>query len=271
MTLTLRYSLGFGKVWSIPNKRMSYTVQQLANLAGISTRTLHHYDEIGLLKPARIKNNGYRQYEKEELLKLQQILFFRELDFPLHEIAKILASPSFNRKRALQDQKKLIGLKRDRLTKLIKTIDESISSITNKTTMNDKQLYTSFDDAEQQKYAEEAKERWGHTDAYKQSAERVKKMTKEDMGRIKKENDDLMKEIAAAMPKGPKSKEVQALIAQHYKNLANFYDPNPKIYRGLAEMYVADPRFTAYYEKYAKGLAISMKEAMIYYADTLEK
>lgn len=118
-------------------------------------------------------------------------------------------------------------------------------------------------------YEQEAKERWGDTEAYKQSQERVAKMTKADMDLIGKKNDELLREIAASMNKGPQNPEVQALIGRHYDGLRNFYEPNPEMYKGLAEMYVSDPRFTAYYEKYAAGLAQFMRDAMVSYADSL--
>lgn len=120
-------------------------------------------------------------------------------------------------------------------------------------------------------YHAEAKERWGHTDAYKQSEERVKKMTKEDLARITVENETLLHEIAARMQQGAESPEVQALIARHYAGLRNFYEPSPEMYRGLADMYVSDPRFTEYYEKHAVGLAEFMKNAMHHYASSLDK
>ncbi len=250
---------------------MYYSVQQLATLAGVSVRTLHHYDDIGLLKPARVQSNGYRKYGEEELLKLQQILFFRELDFSLEEIAKIITSPSFDMEVALNDQRNLIELKAKRLHKLIKTIDKTIKKINHKTIMKDQELYDSFKDPEQAQYAEEAKERWGNTEAYKESQKRVAKMTKEDMELFKKRADELMQAIAKAMPKGATSIKMQKLIAEHYYGLRNFYEPSLEMYRGLANMYVDDPRFTAYYEEYAVGLAQVMKEAMHYFADTQEK
>ncbi len=117
-------------------------------------------------------------------------------------------------------------------------------------------------------HAKEAKERWGHTDAYKQSEERLKKMSNEDMEKIKNDAESLNLEIVKNMEKGAESKEVQDLIEKHYNALRNFYEPTHERYRGLADMYVSDPRFTAYYEKYAKGLAQFMHDAMIYYVDT---
>lgn len=257
--------IGFGRGQNI----MSYSVQKLADLSGTTVRTLHHYDEIGLLKPSRRKSNGYRFYDEPELLKLQQILFFKELDFPLPEIQKIISDPEFDAARALEDHKKLIELKKKRLTGLVKTIDKTIKKMKKEITMNDEELYESFKE-HGEKYADEAKARWGNTDAYKQSAERVAKMSKEDMIAIKKAADQLMQDIAANMSFGAGSKEIQKLIGKHYDALRKFYEPNLKMYRGLADMYVADPRFTAYYEKYAKGLALFMRDAMHIYADQNE-
>ena len=172
---------------------------------------------------------------------------------------------------ALQDQRKLLELKKKRLSGLIKTIDKTLTKLNHEKNMNDEELYDSFTKEKMDQYTKEAKERWGHTEAYKQSQERVKKLTKEDFARIKKEGDELMKELVKNMDKSPESKEVQKLIAQHYNNLRTFYEPNLKLYRGLANMYVDDPRFRAYYEKYAVGLAEFMKEAIIVYCDEREQ
>lgn len=131
--------------------------------------------------------------------------------------------------------------------------------------MNDQELYTAFNDEEQKKYAAEAKQRWGHTDAYQQSQERIKKMTPADLNNIKRDADLFMKKIAATMGKGATSPEFQGLIDQHYNSLKIWYEPNLELYRNLADMYVSDPRFKAYYEKFAPGLAEVMREAMVFY------
>ena len=250
---------------------MPYTVQQLAKLAGISVRTLHYYDEVGLLKPSSIKKNGYRQYEEPELLQLQQILFFRELEFPLEEIKQILAAPHFDMRSALEDHRKLIELKKKRLTGLIKTIDKTIEKLDSKNSMTDDELYGSFSKEEAEQYAEEAKQRWGHTDAYKQSQQRVAKMTKDDWTKLNEKNAKITEELVAAMAHGSKSAEAQAAIAKHYDALRAFYEPNPEMYRGLGSMYVDDPRFKAFYEKIAPGMAVFMRDAMGAYADTIER
>lgn len=246
---------------------MTYTVQQLAELADVSVRTLHHYDHIGLLRPVRQAGNGYRQYGEVELLKLQQILFFRELEFPLDEIKRILHDPNFNMQIALSNQRALIELKRKRLSKLLKTIDQTMKKLNHQTTMTDKDLYVGLSKEEEAAYTAEAKERWGHTDAWKQSQERYGKLSDADKQKIGQAGQDLMKEIAAKMSEGPKSDVVQKLITRHYEALRVFYDPHPTMYRGLAEMYVADPRFAAYYEKFAPGLAQFMRDAMVEFCD----
>ena len=253
----------------------SYSIQELAKLANVSKRTLKHYDEIGLLKPQRQGSNNYRRYTRDELLRLQQILFFRELDFPLNEIKKIMNSPQFDMAIALGNHRALIAIKRDRLDKLMKTIDQTIIKIKDpknkKTTMTDQDLYSSFSKEEEEKYAAEAKERWGNTDAYKQSQERYGKMSDREKEAVAIAGDTLMKEIAKAFKVGESATgpEMQKLIAKHYEGLRTFYDPNPELYRGLGEMYVADERFTAFYDRYAPGLAPFMRDAMIAYADGL--
>ena len=234
---------------------MSYSVQQLAKLAGVTVRTLHHYDQIGLLKPMLIEQNGYRKYGQTELLKLQQILFFREMDFPLEEIAKIVSAPGFNLKQALTDQRRMLEIKKKRLNGLIKTVDRTIKSLNQEITMNDQDLYGAFSKDEMEAYAAEAKERWGNTDAYKQSQERVKKMGKEGLKKVMEESNQISAELAKNMDKDPADPIVQAIVDKHYKWLQAFYEPNLEIYQGLGEMYSNDPRFAANYEKVKPGLA----------------
>lgn len=250
---------------------MPYTVKQLANLAGVSVRTLHHYDYVGLLSPSRQPGNGYRQYNESDLLRLQQILFFRELDFPLDEIERIMKNPAFDMTAALHDQRHLLELKRKRLTGLMKTIDKTIAKLKHNRPMTNDELYSSFTKEEAEQYATEAKERWSNTDAYKQSQERVKSLTKDDWKRIQDAGDKLMRDIVANRERGASSPEIQALIAQHYDGLRTFYEPNIVMYRGLADMYVGDSRFAAFYEKYSPGLALFMRDAMHAYCDAQSK
>lgn len=276
LTLTLRHSLVSiaGEVDTDQSTSpMSYTVNKLAKIAGVSVRTLHYYDEVGLLKPSTLQKNGYRVYGERELLELQQILFFRELDFPIEEIKRIMSSPAFDKRQALHDHRAMIELKKKRLSGLIKTIDTTLQKLENQHPMDDqdmKELYETFGEETMKNYAEEVKQRWGNTEAYKQSMERYKKTTKADLEKYKKDSDIFMKKVAATMDKGATSPEFQVLIAEHFKSLSMWYEPNFEMYRGLAKMYVDDPRFTAYYEAYAPGLAKVFSEGMIYFVDQNE-
>ena len=250
---------------------MAYTVQQLATLTGNTTRTLHHYDEIGLLKPARIQSNGYRQYDEAELLKLQQIMFFRELDFPLKDIKVIFEDPKFDMATALLEHRKLIEIKKERMTNLLNTIDKTLNKINNKKYMDDKELYDGFSKEELESWNKEAKERWGNTDQYKQSVGKYEALTKEQKLQMKKDGDALMQEIAANMDKDPGSPEVQALVQRHYDSLKFFYVPTLEIYRNLADMYIGyqgDERFRAYFERFNKDLPEFMHDAIFVYCDT---
>ncbi len=249
---------------------MSYTVQQLADLAGVSVRTLRHYDDISLLSPAR-ETNGYRVYGEAELLRLQQILFFRELELPLEEIATMLAKPGFHMTAALKEHRVQIEKKRLRLAGLIGTIDKTLAKLSGKQEIRDEELFEAFWEKHEKEYLPEAEQRWGNTEAFKQSKERTKHLTKEDYKRMSKDADAFMKTLALCIDSGPKSKKTQELIAQHYKSLATFYDPSPEIYRGLAEMYIADPRFRAYFEKYDPRMPEFMREAMVVYCEGKER
>ncbi len=249
---------------------MTYSVQELSTLAGISVRTLHHYDAIKLLSPQR-EANGYRTYGEAELLRLQQILFFRELEFPLENIAAILNKSDFDIAKALEQHRIQIEQKQTRLTGLIGTIDKTLAKISGKKEIEDSELFDAFWEKHETEYAKEAEERWGQTDAYKQSKERTKHLTKEDYKRMAKDADVFMKTLAACMESGPTSPETQELIAKHYESLRTFYDPSPELYRGLGHMYVDDPRFRAYYEKYDVRMSEFMRDAMHAYCDRLEK
>lgn len=247
---------------------MSYTVQQLARLANTSVRTLHYYDAIGLLSPSRVSENGYRRYEEPELLKLQQILFFRELDLPLADIKRILQSPYFDLTAALIDQRRLLELKKKRLAKLITTINQTIKKLNHQSNMKDEELYDAFADEDTKAYAAEAKERWGNTDAYKQSQARVSKMTKVQMQELKEDGEKHLQALAKAMDLGVDSPEVQALIKKSHANVNFFYDCSVEMFRNLGKMYVTDPRFTATYEKVRPGLAAFVHQAIELYCDT---
>ncbi len=243
----------------------SYTVQKLASLAGVTVRTLHHYDAIGLLKPGSRTDSGYRLYKEKDLLKLQQIMFYKELEFPLDEIKKIINNKSFNMVRALENHRKMLADRNKRTETLLKTIDKTIKELKEeKHMLKDEELYEGFSKEEAKKlreYAEEAAKTYD-PGMVKESYHRVRKLTKEQWKNVQKEGEDNTKLLASLMGKDPASKEVQAAITKHYNHLNNFYTPNKEMYRGLGELYVTDDRFRAHYDKYGKGLADFIKKAI---------
>lgn len=246
-----------------------YKVKQVAEYSGISIRTLHHYDEIGLLKP-KIGANGYRQYDDADLAKLQQILFFKELDFKLDGIKNILSNPAFDYRESLYKHKQVLESKKERLEKIIDSIDVTIESLNGGRKMTNKERFEAFDmkkiEEHQKKYESETKERWGNSDAYKQSHNKTKKYTKEDWERVHAQTNAAYQLFLDAMVKGPESKEAMIACEAHRQSITdNFYDCSMEIYVNLGEMYVADERFTKNINKIGEGLAEFMSEAIKIY------
>ncbi|MFA9380014.1 MAG: MerR family transcriptional regulator [Acetanaerobacterium sp.] len=242
---------------------MKRTVHEVASLAGVSVRTLHYYDQIGLLPPSEVTEAGYRLYDDTALALLQQILFFRELDFPLAEISQIVNSPSFDRRRALSGHRALLLLKRERLERLIRLVDDTLKGET-------KMSFTEFDmtaiEQAQRQYADEVKQRWGSTDAYTESTKRTASYNKEDWRRITEESDAIYDGFAAQMGGGPASPAVAQLVADWQAHItAHFYECTNEILAGLGEMYVSDPRFTENIDKRKSGLAQFMSDAIRLY------
>jgi DNA-binding transcriptional MerR regulator len=247
-----------------------YTVKKLAKLSGLTVRALHHYDSIGLLRPSKRTDAGYRVYKEKDLLKLQQILFYRELEFPLDKIKRIINRQGFDMVKALESHKKMLLDRHERTKKLVITIDKTIKKLKEEETMlKDEDLYEGFSKEEAKKlreYAEEAAKTYD-PGMVKESYQRVRKLTKEQWQNVKKEGEDNTKRLASLMSKDPASKEVQDAIAKHYAHLNNFYTPNLVMYRGLGNLYVTDGRFRAHYDKYAKGLADFIKKAIDIFCD----
>ena len=238
---------------------MNQTVHEVAAAAGVSVRTLHYYDQIGLLRPAGTTEAGYRLYDDAALARLQQILFFRELDFPLSEIREILDNPSFDKQRAMHAHKDLLILKRERLERLIALVNNTIKG---EKTMSLKEFDMTEIEQAQKQYADEARQRWGSTDAYKQSAKRTASYNKEDWARINAEAEQIYDGFAAQMGNDPASPAVQQLVANWQAHIStNFYDCTKEMLAGLGEMYIADERFTKNIDKRAPGLAQFMSDA----------
>ncbi len=242
---------------------MKGTVHEVAKLSGVSVRTLHYYDEIGLLRPSKITDAGYRLYDDTALARLQQILFFRELDFPLCKIREILDNPAFDQQGALHSHKKLLLLKKQRLERLITLVDNTLKG-------EPEMSFKAFDMSEieqaQKQYSDEAKQRWGDTDAYTQSTKRTASYTKEDWARIQSETDAIYEGFAEQMNGDPASPAVQQLVADWQAHISrNFYDCTPEILKGLGEMYVNDERFTKTIDEHAQGLAQFISDAIKVY------
>jgi len=204
-------------------------------------------------------------YEEKELLVLQQILFFRELEFPLEQIRDMMNAKTFSARDALVDQRKLLVMKKKRLEKLIHTVDSRLKG--GEKIMDDTQLFGSFDQKQLDEYKEEARKRWGNTKAFKQSEERTKHWTKEDYKKIAEEGNTLTAELAKLMDLGAADDTVQKMIAKHYQGIGVFYDCSYEMYRGLGQLYVDDKRFSAYYDKFRPGMARFMRDAIAYFCD----
>ncbi|MGH4123565.1 MAG: MerR family transcriptional regulator [Clostridium sp.] len=251
---------------------MPYKIKEVADMVGVSIRTLHHYDQIGILKPDSVTAAGYRLYTDVDLERLQQVLFFKELDFNLEEIKEILDNPDFDRKHALRAHRELLIEKKKRLSKIIKSVDKTIDSIEGGTNMNNKEMFEGFDITEieiaKEKYAEEAKQKYGNTEAYKESAKKTSKYTKADWAKINITNEKIYGEIVANMHKGITDPEVQNAVAELRQEItSNFYNCTIEIFRGLGDLYVNDERFTANIDKHKEGLAKFLSEAIKYYCD----
>jgi MerR family transcriptional regulator, thiopeptide resistance regulator len=244
---------------------MTHTIGAIARLAGISIRTLHHYDEIGLLSPGVRSAAGYRLYEDADLERLQQDLLLRELGFGLDEIARVLDDPAYDRGTALHQQRDQLERNRARLDRLIAAVDQAITASQEGRTMTPEESLEVFGDFDPSEYEDEAKERWGDTDAYKESARRTKSYTKADWQRIGAESEEINQAFIALMDAGVPATSTQAreVAERHRGHITKwFYPCSPEIHAGLGAMYVADPRFTKNIDKARDGLAKYMSEAI---------
>lgn len=245
---------------------MNLRINEIAKLAGVSVRTLHYYDEIGLLKPFSVdEQNGYRFYDDSSIEKLQQILFYRELDFPLKTIAKIISSPDYDKQKALSEQKKLLMLKKRRLEYLIETLDKAEKGAN---TMD----FKAFDNTEynnaRDKYAKEAKEKWGNTDAYKESEEKCASYSNSKFDELNMDADTIFAEFARCKVDGfsPESEQAQSLVSKWQSFVTdNYYNCTKEILAGLGQMYVADERFKENLDKHGNGTAEYISKAISSY------
>ena len=238
-------------------------IKEVAELTGVTVRTLQYYDRIGLLRPSSLTEAGYRVYDQEALETLQQILFFRELDFPLSQIKELLSDPDFDRMEALAKQRELLILKRERLDRLIGTLDNRLKG---EKTMD----FRDFDQTEIEKakkdYADEVKTRWGHTDAYAESERKTGRYSKEDWKSVNEKGEEILRAFGQHRADAPESETVQALVRRWQQHITDsFYTCTDEILAGLGEMYTADPRFTENIDKYGEGTAALMAKAIAIY------
>jgi DNA-binding transcriptional MerR regulator len=243
---------------------LPYTVGEVADLAHVSVRTLHHYDEIGLLEPSRRSDAGYRLYDEADLGRLQQILLFKELGFELERVKEVMGDPAFDRHAALLGQRELLEARTARLLAMIDAVDAAIAHEEKGSHMSKDEMFEVFDDFDPAEHEDEARERWGDTDAHKESARRTPQYTREDWARYKAEAERINSEIAALMDDGVAASDPRAMDAVERARLQIdewFYPCSRQMHAELGKMYVADPRFTETYETIRPGMAQYMCDA----------
>lgn len=243
----------------------TYTVGQVARLARVSVRTLHHYDQIGLLTPAGRTEAGYRRYGRADLERLQRILTYRRLDFELEEIRALLDDPGTDARQHLERQARLLGRRAERIARMRATIAKMLEAYDMGMNLDPEEMLEVFGDFDPTEHAAEAEERWGGTDAYRQSAERARGYRKEDWQRLGAEaaaiNDRFVEAMNSGLP--PTSEAAMAAAQAHREHITRwFYECTAEIHEGLAEMYVTDERFEATFERVAPGLAAYVSAAI---------
>lgn len=240
------------------------TVKQLSRLAGVTTRTLHYYDEIGLLKPARVGANGYRYYDEAAQLRLQQILLYRALDVPLSEVRAIMGSPDFDVMAALLGHKEALARQAGRLRQLIATVDGTILHLKGKHSMDSKGLFSGLNKPEQEQYAQEAQQRYD-AETVRASHRRWQGYGAQTQEAIMAEGNAVYADMVAAMPQGVASDAVQDIVQRWRDHLEYFWTPELAQLNGLARIYVDDPRFKANFDRLHPQLAAFMVEAVEHY------
>jgi DNA-binding transcriptional MerR regulator len=249
---------------------MEYTIQKLANLAGVSTRTLRYYDEIGILKPARINSSGYRIYGQEEVNTLQQILFYRELGVGLDSIKDIVTAPSFDGAKALREHREKLLEKREQLDLLITNVDKTIALTEGRITMSDKEKFEGFKkkmvEDNEKKYGKEIREKYGKEKVEASNA-KVMNMTQEQYEEVTALAEQIHNTLGEAFKTGDPASELAQKAADLHKQWLTYYwkDYSKEAHAGLAQMYVDDERFTAYYDKEQPGTAVFLRDAIHIY------
>lgn len=252
---------------------MEYTVQKLAQMAGVSTRTLRYYDEIGILKPARINGSGYRIYGQKEVDRLQQILFYRELGVSLEFIKDIVTAPTFDEVTALREHREKLLNKREQLNQLIANVNKTIESKERSIIMSDKEKFEGFKNKliedNEEKYGKEIREKYSD-EVVNKSNNKLKNMTKEEYDEITRLGEAVIETLRGAFETGDPSSELAQKAADLHRQWLSFYWDGycKEAHAGIAQMYVDDERFTAYYDKQQPGMAEFLRDAIFIYTGT---
>ncbi|GAA3821418.1 MerR family transcriptional regulator [Streptomyces phyllanthi] len=244
---------------------MSYSVGQVAHVAGVTVRTLHHYDEIGLLVPSERSHAGHRCYSDADLDRLQQVLFYRELGFPLDEVAVVLDDPDADPRAHLRRQHRLLTARIEKLQKMAAAVEHAMEARRMGINLTPEEKFEVFGDKDPEQYAEEAEQRWGNTEAYAESQRRTASYTKDDWKRMQDEVADWGARYDALMTAGesPDGERAMAMAEEHRQHITTwFYECTYEIHRGLGEMYVSDERFKAFYDSMRPGLAEHLRGAI---------
>lgn len=249
---------------------MAYTVRQLADLAGVSVRTLHYYDKVGLLKPESHTASGYRQYGREAVARLQQIMFFRELGFGLDEIGSIVSRPDFDMLEALQSHRALLEKKAERISELLATVDRTMDELKGKASMEIREYYQGFSDEKMEEYRQEVRRRWGDK-ALEESEARVIAMGKEKFAALQAEGGAIFQAIADNMSRGCDSPEVQEQVDRWRKWLENFATYSDEAVLGLGRAYSQHPDFARFFRKVHKDLPDFLTKAIEHYCAAQNK
>ncbi|MFI0735097.1 MerR family transcriptional regulator [Streptomyces sp. NPDC021225] len=244
---------------------MSYSVGQVAGFAGVTVRTLHHYDEIGLLRPSVRSRAGHRRYDDADLDRLQQILFYRELGFPLDEVAVLLDDPDTDPQQHLRRQHAVLTERIERLRKMAAAVEHAMEARKMGINLTPEEKFEVFGGKDPEQYAEEAERRWGGTEAYAESQRRAAEYTKEDWQRMQAEVADWTARFAALMEEGEPASGERAMdmAEEHRRHISTwFYECTFEAHLGLGEMYVADERFREFYDSVRPGAAEHLRAAI---------
>ncbi|WP_312652672.1 MerR family transcriptional regulator [Proteiniclasticum sp.] len=246
---------------------MEYSIKEISKMAGVSSRTLRYYDEIGLLSPLRVSSTGYRIYGQEEVNRLQQILFYREFELPLEKISEIMSRQNYDREKALVEHKEKLIAKRKQIDLMLTNLDESIREMKGETKMKDKDKFQGLKEknlkVNEEKYGKEIREKYGEV-VVEESNRKYQNQSQETYEKAERLGAEIIEKLYVAMETGDPSSEAAQEVAKLHKEWISIYWPvyDKEAHRGLAEMYVADERFKVYYDKDKEGAAEFLRDSI---------